>query len=285
MDLVVRPDCRKSLLQLNAEWEDCTKCDLGVRRAEVNGSFVFGEGTPGGVMFIGEGPGRDEEAQGRPFIGRSGQVLRDLIHKIGFPRVYITNVVTCRSCGQSFDPEGNPRMRDNRETGEREPIINDQAPLPAQMQACLPRLYEEIYLVDPVLIVALGGPAIETLSGKPARVLAESGVIQTITIPGAGYHPDLTAKRKAWIRKVRGQLIMPVEQNRVSYSMMTLVHPAYVLRKRKDERVGNPVEIFISGLRKAADLYERYVLDVHGDASPQARNIDDDELVRVVEGD
>lgn len=285
MDPVVRPDCRKSLPQLAAEWEGCTKCELGVRRAEVRGSFVFGEGNPRGIMFIGEGPGREEEVQGRPFIGRSGQMLRDLLHKLRVSNVYITNVVACRSCGPTFDGEGNPRMRDNRETGEPEPIIKDQAPLPVQMQACLPRLYEEIYLIDPILIVALGGPAIETLSGKPARVLAESGVIQTITIPGAGYHPDLTAKRRAWIRRVRGQLIMPVEQNRVSYSMMTLVHPAYVLRKRKDERVGNPVEIFISGLRKAADLYERYVLDVHGDASPQARDIDDDELVRMVEED
>ncbi len=285
MDLVVRPDCRKSLPQLAAEWEGCTKCELGVRRAEVNGSFVFGEGAPGGVMFIGEGPGRDEESYGRPFTGRSGSVLRDLLNKLGFSNVYLTNVVTCRSCGPSFDGEGNPRMRDNRSTGEREPIINDQPPLPVQMQACLPRLYEEIYLVDPILIVALGGPSIEALSGKPARVLAESGVIQTITIPGAGYHPDLTAKRKAWVRKVRGELIMPVKQNRVSYSMMTLVHPAYVLRKRKDERVGNPVEIFISGLRKAVDLYERYVLDVHGDTSLRARDVDNDELMKVVEGD
>ncbi len=285
MDLVVRPDFRKTLSVLRDEWVDCTKCELGVRRAEVNGSFVFGEGTTGGIMFIGEGPGVDEEAQGRPFIGRSGHVFRNLISKIELTNVYITNVVSCRSCGQAFDGEGNPRTRNDRDTGQQVPIIKDQAPLPAQMQACLPRLYEEIYLVDPILIVALGGPAIETLSGKPARVLAESGVLQTITIPGSGYNPNLTEKRKAWVRKVRGAWIMPVDQNKVRYSMMTLVHPAYVLAKRKDERMGSPVEIFLAGMQKAASLYDRFVLDVHGDASPQARKLSEADFMKAIEED
>jgi uracil-DNA glycosylase len=234
-------------------------------------------------MFIGEGPGRDEEAEGRPFIGRSGQVLRNLLAKLEITNVYITNVVACRSCGQQYDGEGNPRTRKNFETGEQEPDIRDQAPLPVQMQTCLPRLYEEIYLVDPILIVALGGPAVETLTGKPGRVLAESGVIQTITIPGAGYRPNLTEKKRVWVRKVRGTMIMPVDQNTVSYSMMTLVHPAYVLRKRKDERVGSPVEIFLAGIKKAADLYERHILDVHGDAAPQVREFDDEDLIKTIE--
>lgn len=277
MDLGVRPDYRKNISQLEAEWGSCTKCELGVRRAEVNGSFVFGEGTPRGIMFIGEGPGVDEEAQGRPFIGRSGAVLRGMLDKVGIHDFYLSNTVACRSCGQQYDGEGNPRMKGDK------PDIRDQAPLPVQMQTCLPRLYEEIYLVDPVLIVALGGPAIETLSGKPARVLAESGVVQTITIPGAGYRPNLTEKKRAWVRKVRGQYIMPVDQNEVSYSMMTLVHPAYVMRKRKDRRVDNPVQIFLAGIKKAADIYDRYVLEVYGGSPSPAADLSEEDFQNIVE--
>jgi uracil-DNA glycosylase len=286
VDLVVRPDFRKSLSILRDEWIDCTKCPLGVRRAEVGGAFVFGEGAPRGIMFIGEGPGVEEEKEGLPFIGKSGQRLRHLINKLGLAKsVYITNVVTCRSCGQAYDGEGNPRMKTNRHTGEQFPDIRDQPPLPSQMQACLPRLYEEIYLVDPVLIVALGGPSAEVLSGKPAKVLANSGVVSTISIPGAGYHANVTAKRRTWTRKVRGVEIMPVDQNVVNYSMMTLVHPAYVLRKRKDERVGNPMQVFVAGLKKAADIYEKWLLQVYGDTALQTGDITEDDFIEADEDD
>lgn len=235
-------------------------------------------------MFIGEGPGKDEEEQGRPFIGKSGIVLRKLIKKLGLPTYYITNVVTCRSCGQAYDPDGNPRTYTNRD-GTTYPVIKDMLPTPAQMQACLPRLYEEIYLVDPVLIVALGGASAEVLSGKPAAVLAESGVTRAISIPGAGYHPSVTAQRRHWVRKVRGETIMPVEQNQVQYLMMTLVHPAYVLRKSKDERVGNPVEIFLEGMQKAAAIYDRYVIEVYGTDLDIGAELDEDDFHEASEED
>lgn len=283
MDQVVRPDFRKSLPQLCAEWEGCTKCSLGERRAEVGGSFVFGEGRTRGIMFIGEGPGRDEEIAGRPFIGRSGKVLRHLINKLALTDVYITNVVACRSCGPSYDPEGNVRKRRNYHTGEEEVDIRDMPPLPVQMQACLPRLYEEIYLVDPLLIVALGGPSAEILSGSPAKVLSESGVTKEITIPGAGHHANLTAKKQVWLRKVRGEMIMPVDQNEVRYLMMTLVHPAHVLRKRKDQRLDNPMQIFLQGMKKAADIYERQVLEIYGDAVPAARDLTEEDFLEAIE--
>lgn len=282
-DQVVRPDYRKTLATLRDEWCSCTKCELGQRREATGGKFVFGEGTPRGIMFIGEGPGKDEEVQGRPFIGRSGKFLRHIISKLQLNRCYLTNVVTCRSCGQAYDGEGNPRVWTDRRTGEQTPAIKDQAPLPGQMQACLPRLYEEIYMVDPVLIVALGGPSAEVLSGKPASVLAESGMTKEIRIPGAGYRPNLTAKRKVWVRKVRGEMIMPVDQNQVSYLMMTLVHPAYAIRKRKDERMGNPLEIFVGGMQKAVELYERYALEVYGDAAPQMRQLSEEEILEAIE--
>ena len=279
-----QPDYNKSLSTLEEEWNSCTKCELGVRRADVSGSFVFGEGTPGGIMFIGEGPGKDEEAMGRPFIGRSGQVLRNLIQKVGITRYYLTNIVACRACGQSYDTEGNPRFWKDRKTGAQVPVINDQAPTPAQMQECLPRLYQEIYSVDPILIVALGGPASETLTKGSIGVLAESGATRKITIPGASHVPNLTDKRKVWARKVRGELIKPVDQSQVEYLMMPLVHPAYVLRKRKDERQGNPVEIFLDGMKKAADIYDRYMFEVHGD-HPGSRDLTESDFIEAQQND
>lgn len=279
-----QPDYRKSLSTLETEWSSCTKCELGVRRAEVGGSFVFGEGSPRGIMFIGEGPGKDEEQLGRPFIGRSGQVLRSLIKKVGITRHYISNVVACRACGQTYDTEGNPRFWKDRKTGAQVPVIKDQAPTPAQMQACLPRLYQEIYSVDPVLIVALGGPAADTLTRGSVGILAESGATRAITIPGAGFVPNLTEKRKVWARKVQGELIKPVDQNKVEYLLLPLVHPAYVLRKRKDERHGSPVEIFLEGLKKAADIYDRYMFEVYGD-HPGSRELTEDDFIEALQDD
>jgi len=283
VDQATHPDNRKTLSTLRSEWKDCTKCELGKRRKEVGGSFVFGEGAPRGVMFIGDGPGVEEEEKGRPFVGRSGIVLRKLIKKLGLAPVYISNVVACRSCGQAYDSDGNPRTWKDRD-GFIHPSIKDMLPTPFQMGMCLPRLYEEIYLVDPVLIVALGGASAEILSGKASSILAESGVTRAISIPGAGYHPVVTTQRRHWIRKVRGETIMPVEQNQVNYLMMTLVHPAYVLQKSKDERIGNPVEIFLEGMQKAAAIYDRYAIEVHGtDLQIGSEQLDEEDFHEVSE--
>ncbi len=257
------PDYRKSLQQLRYEWENCTECELGQRREAVQGQFVFGEGALRSVMFIGEGPGKDEEAQGRPFIGKSGGILRAVLGKLRLP-YYLTNIVACRSCSQSYDTEGNPRYRRDYKTKAVVPVIQDAPPTPAQMAACMPRLYEEIYLVDPVFIVALGAEAAKSLSSGSMSIIAESGKTREITIPGAGAHPSLTEKRRLWARKVRGELVMPVEQNQVRYLMMSLVHPAYIARKHKDERHGNPVQLFLDGMKKASRIYTRYMREVHG---------------------
>lgn len=265
MNIQVSPDFRKQLPVLRAEWESCTKCDLGVQREAAGGNFVFGEGSPGGIMFIGEGPGSDEEAYGRPFVGRSGKILRHAIEKLGIERFYLTNVVTCRSCTQAYDNEGHPRYRKDYKSGVLNPIILDQAPTVAQRLACMPRLYEEIYLVDPVIIVALGASSADTLARRTVRIQAESGTTCTIKVPGAGRRPHLTEKKRLWARRVQGALIMPHNQNDVEYLMMPLIHPAYVARKQCDERWMNPVQMFAEGMKKAAMIYDRYMFEVYND--------------------
>lgn len=277
------PDYRKSLSVLRSEWEGCTKCNLGEQRFATGGAFVFGEGAPGGIMFIGEGPGVDEEKIGRPFIGRSGRVLRYAIQRLGIDRYYITNVVNCRSCAQAYDNEGQPRYWKNRD-GTLVPVIRDETPTPAQMAACLPRLFEEIYLVDPVLIVALGGAAAEVLAHRSIRIQAESGATVAIKVPGAGRRAVLTEKKKVWIRKVKGTLLMPHTQNEVEYLMLPLIHPAFVMRKKSDERWKNPVQVFAEGMKKAALIYDRYMFEVYGDRPP-ARELSEDDIQHAMSED
>jgi uracil-DNA glycosylase len=115
----------------------CRKCPLAEKRTQV----VFGVGDPGAdLMFVGEGPGEQEDLQGIPFVGRAGQLLTRLIEGIGLDRsqVYIANVVKCR-------PPGN---RD---------------PLPAEIEACAPYLEGQLEFIDPSVVVTLGNFATKLL--------------------------------------------------------------------------------------------------------------------------
>jgi uracil-DNA glycosylase family 4 len=128
----------KTLDELRTAIADCRRCKLWPGRTHL----VFGVGNPNAkLMFIGEGPGRDEDLQGEPFVGRAGQLLTDIITKgMGLRRedVYIANVVKCRP-------------PDNRN------------PEPDEVASCEPFLKRQIDLVRPEIIVALGKFAVQTL--------------------------------------------------------------------------------------------------------------------------
>jgi len=136
-----------SLAALARTAEGCTLCRLHEKRQTV----VFGEGDPrAALMFIGEGPGAEEDRTGRPFVGQAGRLLDEMIFAMGFERreVYIANVVKCR-------PPGN---RDPRED---------------EVAACSAFLDRQIELIAPRVIVALGKPAARRLTGsnKPMGAL------------------------------------------------------------------------------------------------------------------
>lgn len=125
------------LTKIANEVSQCRKCDLGSLRTNA----VPGEGNPNArILFVGEGPGADEDAQGRPFVGRAGKLLDKIIAACGLKRndVFIANIVKCRP------PE-------NREPRADE-IIN-----------CFPYLQRQIEIINPEVIVALGAPATRTL--------------------------------------------------------------------------------------------------------------------------
>ncbi|HEX4862457.1 MAG TPA: uracil-DNA glycosylase [Acidimicrobiales bacterium] len=128
------------LAELEAIAQSCTRCPLANGRTTV----VFGEGDPhAGLMVVGEGPGHEEDLQGRPFVGRSGQLLdRLLLEEAGLERrqVYIANVVKCRPPGNR-DPE------------------------PAEIDACRPFLEQQVDLIDPRVILTLGNFATKVLLG------------------------------------------------------------------------------------------------------------------------
>ncbi|HUQ39649.1 MAG TPA: uracil-DNA glycosylase [Acidimicrobiales bacterium] len=127
-----------SLAQLALDASTCTRCPLAAGRTQV----VFGVGDPAArLLFVGEGPGRDEDLEGEPFVGRSGQLLDRLLREeLGLERsaIYIANVVKCR-------PPGN---RD---------------PRPEEVATCRPWLDSQIELIDPAVIVTLGNFATKLL--------------------------------------------------------------------------------------------------------------------------
>jgi len=118
---------------------DCQRCKLGQNRT----NLVFGEGSPQArLMFVGEAPGEEEDLQGRPFVGDAGQLLNNMLHKLGLRRedVYITNIVKSRP----------PRNRD---------------PEADEVEACLPFLIKQIDSIQPLVIVTLGKIATNNLLG------------------------------------------------------------------------------------------------------------------------
>lgn len=147
-----------SLADLDRCIQGCQACPLGAGRIR----FVFGEGDPAArLMFIGEGPGRDEDLQGRPFVGKAGELLDKMIGAIGLKReqVYIANVVKCRP-------------PDNR------------TPLPDEAARCLPILRRQIELIRPKVIVTLGATPLRELLGISQGITRMRGQWQQLDQAG-----------------------------------------------------------------------------------------------------
>jgi uracil-DNA glycosylase family 4 len=187
----------------------CTKCThLACSRTQT----VFGVGNPDAeLMFIGEAPGVDEDRQGEPFVGRAGQLLTKIIKAMNFARedVYIANILKCR-----------PDMPSGS--------FGNRAPTPAEMQTCRPYLVEQIDVIQPKVLVALGAVAVEGLLGMRGtmrelrgRWHAYNGIPLMIT-----YHPAYllrnqapSEKRKVWedMLEVLERLDRPITERQRNY--------------------------------------------------------------------
>lgn len=167
----------ETLEQIRQDLGDCRRCKLAPTRKTI----VFGVGDPhAALVFVGEGPGADEDEQGLPFVGRAGKLLNRIMESVGLKReeVYICNVVKCR-------PPGN------------------RTPEKDEIDSCSPFLYRQIESINPRLVCCLGAPAARTLLGI-----------------------------KEGITKVRGQFF-----NFGATKALATVHPAYVLRNPREEKI------------------------------------------------
>jgi uracil-DNA glycosylase family 4 len=140
-----------SLSELADKYKSCQRCSLGKTRT----NLVFGNGSINSrVIFLGEGPGADEDAQGQPFVGRAGRLLTKMINSIGIERddVYITNIVKCRP------PE-------------------NRNPTPAEISCCLPIIKQQLELLNPKLIVTLGNIPTKSLFQDLPGITKVRGII------------------------------------------------------------------------------------------------------------
>lgn len=185
-----------SLESIRAELGDCRRCPLWRTRNHI----VFGEGNPRAkIMFIGEAPGAMEDRTGRPFVGKAGGLLTDIIEKgMGMKRsdVYIANILKCR-------PPGN---RD---------------PLPSEVEKCIGFLHEQINVVRPDIIIALGRVATQNLLETSTPISKLRGRFHDFMgiklMPT--YHPSYllqnpSKKRDVWedIKKVLKEMGLPVQR-------------------------------------------------------------------------
>ena len=187
----------------------CRKCaHLAASRTQV----VFGVGTAEArLMFVGEAPGAEEDEQGEPFVGKAGQLLTRIIQTMGLMRqtVYIANILKCRP-----DTPGQPAW--------------NRKPTPSEMVTCLPFLLEQIDIIQPRVLVALGGTAVEGLLGKTEGITRIRGRwLEYRGIPlMPTYHPAyllrnqaITEKRKVWedMLLVMEKLGLPISAKQRGY--------------------------------------------------------------------
>jgi DNA polymerase len=197
------------LAAMQARVAVCTKCPhLASSRTQT----VFGVGSADAdLMFVGEAPGADEDAQGEPFVGRAGQLLTRIIQTMGFARenVYIANILKCRP----DMPAGS---------------FGNRAPTPAEMQTCRPYLMEQIDIIQPKVIVALGATAVEGLLGTRGTMRELRGRWNSFngTPLMITYHPayllrnqSLSEKRKVWedMLLVLERLERPITEKQRNY--------------------------------------------------------------------
>lgn len=186
---------------------DCHRCPLGDTRIKL----VFGVGNPEArVMFVGEGPGFDEDRKGEPFVGKAGQLLDKIMAAIGLDRtkVYIANAVKCHPMK---DP-GSPDLRGN-----------DRPPTPEEWAECLPFLKKQIAIIRPEIIVVLGATALKALLGSVGGITSARGRIFTLSLDDGTeipvlptFHPaallrDPELKKPVWddMKQLRDRLGLP----------------------------------------------------------------------------
>ena len=196
-------DKERAVLSLFSQWVDCAKCDLGKLRRDKHidtkgqaGNMVFGDGNVNAdIVLIGIGPGENEDIQGCPYVGESGQVLDEYLDQLALRRneLFIINIVACRPFSKSVDFKNKRKKEENRD------------PTLLEREACRPLWQEALYIVDPLLIIAMGKPTVMEVTGKRSITMREvQGTVMTCQVPGRAipttypvipmYHPAFLSR-------------------------------------------------------------------------------------------
>lgn len=168
--------------QLKEQCLDCRECTLSQTRRNV----VFGEGNPESpLMIIGEGPGMNEDATGRPFVGRAGALLDEALAacRIGRQHVFICNVLKCRAC-----------ITENGRTRNRPPATDE-------IDVCTHWLENQISIIKPLVILCLGAPSAKFVIKKDFKMTKERGIF----FPTKYAHYAIAALHPAYILRQAGQ--------------------------------------------------------------------------------
>jgi DNA polymerase len=184
MSAIGAAERRERLVEVYRVASDCTRCPLSETRTQV----VFGAGdADADLMFIGEGPGAEEDRRGLPFVGRAGQLLNKMLETIGMARddVFIANVVKCRP-------------PDNRD------------PRPEEIESCRPYLEAQVQLIEPRVICTLGNFSTKLLTGNPQGITRVRGTPQLHELGGRPvfilplFHPAAALRTPDVERTLRG---------------------------------------------------------------------------------
>jgi uracil-DNA glycosylase family 4 len=218
---------RERLVELYKEASDCTRCPLSETRTKV----VFGSGNADAdLMFIGEGPGAEEDRQGLPFVGRAGGLLTELLEEIGLSRddVWISNVVRCR-------PPGN---RD---------------PQPLEVESCQPYTYGQVELIEPRVIGTLGNFATRLLTGNRTPISRVRGTPQVHTLAGHPvflmplFHPAAALRTPSLVETLRedfAKLPSLIEEPLPEAAARESATAAAVAGTAADEPRGDQLDLF-----------------------------------------
>lgn len=196
-------DKERAVIDVFSRWEGCTKCELGEMRNEQKqlsggqkGVMVFGDGNvDADIVVIGIGPGEQEDMTGEPFTGDSGAILDEYIEDAQLVRseIFIMNIVACRPFSRVTDFKFNREREENRD------------PTPLERECCRPLWQELLYIIDPLMVVAMGKPTVIELTGNRSPNMTNStGKIDRCKIQG--------------------------KATEVTYPVMMMFHPAFLAR-------------------------------------------------------
>jgi len=243
-------DKNQQLRALQHAWAGCKACSL----CEERNNVVFGAGNPNAqVLVIGEAPGENEDRHGLPFVGQAGQILHQFLGDVSARQDVIQayTEVTTKKQSETAIHQAKGRLLDlllsefyfTNIVMCRPPENRD--PIPKESAACRPRLLEQIYIVDPIFIVAAGRIAAEALIGKKVSITQSRGEMMDLPFEGRGVS--------------------------YRYPVMPVLHPSYIMRRNDYKQAGGEAEKTRDDFLRVMRLIDEFNVHHYGMPRPALR--------------